>query len=262
MNRGASGPVLPRQRQQEKERQNQRVTKSYPHRNRCTTLSRGGSDLDEIGGLRLGGNQHAIAQASTTVSTAVTQAYETVFSVPDSLQLQKGDLGFGISVLQKVNQAQIVDPGLEADLMQFFKECTVYDIQDGAINPQTIMSGTDPFNTVFTQTSPARYVTTNTLTANPTTDTCLATGTLLLIRVTDAEQKAEQMYGKEMYPQVTDASAAKARSSMRSATRTASSCSRRRTPRQRCARPCSTTSGARLVPICRRCSMTPPGLRR
>ncbi|MCM2509249.1 hypothetical protein, partial [Burkholderia glumae] len=34
-----------------------RVTKSYPHRNRCTTLSRGGSDLDEIGGLRLGGNQ-------------------------------------------------------------------------------------------------------------------------------------------------------------------------------------------------------------
>ncbi|MCM2547188.1 conjugal transfer protein TraG N-terminal domain-containing protein [Burkholderia glumae] len=152
----------------------------------------------------------AIAQASTTVSTAVTQAYETVFSVPDSLQLQKGDLGFGISVLQKVNQAQIVDPGLEADLMQFFKECTVYDIQDGAINPQTIMSGTDPFNTVFTQTSPARYVTTNTLTANPTTDTCLATGTLLLIRVTDAEQKAEQMYGKEMYPQMTDASAAKA----------------------------------------------------
>ncbi|WP_302074280.1 conjugal transfer protein TraG N-terminal domain-containing protein [Burkholderia glumae] len=53
-------------------------------------------------------------------------------------------------------------------------------------------------------------MTTNTLTANPTTDTCLATGTLLLIRVTDAEQKAEQMYGKEMYPQVTDASAAKA----------------------------------------------------
>ncbi|MCA8051991.1 hypothetical protein LGM95_36055, partial [Burkholderia arboris] len=41
----------------EKEQQNQRVTKSYPHRNRCTTLSQGGSDLDEIGGLRLGGNQ-------------------------------------------------------------------------------------------------------------------------------------------------------------------------------------------------------------
>ncbi|MCA8052778.1 type I restriction-modification enzyme R subunit C-terminal domain-containing protein, partial [Burkholderia arboris] len=42
-----------------KEQQNQRVTKSYPHRNRCTTLSQGGSDLDEIGGLRLGGNQQA-----------------------------------------------------------------------------------------------------------------------------------------------------------------------------------------------------------
>ncbi|WP_055141322.1 conjugal transfer protein TraG N-terminal domain-containing protein [Burkholderia plantarii] len=152
----------------------------------------------------------AIAQASTTVSRSLTQAYETVFSVPDTLGLQKGDLGFGVSVLQKVNQAQVVDPGLQADLMQFFKECTVYDIQDGAINPQTIMSGTDPFNTVFTQTSPARYVTTNTLTASPTTDTCSATGTLLLIRVTDAEQNAEQIYGKEMYPDISDASAAKA----------------------------------------------------
>lgn len=57
MNHGASGPVLPRQRQREKEQQNRLETKSYPHRNRCTTLSLGGSDLDENGGLRLRENQ-------------------------------------------------------------------------------------------------------------------------------------------------------------------------------------------------------------
>ncbi|MEK6420053.1 MAG: conjugal transfer protein TraG N-terminal domain-containing protein, partial [Burkholderia gladioli] len=113
----------------------------------------------------------ALAQGFTPISRVLTQTYETVFSVPDSLTLKKGDVGFGISVLKKVNQAEITDPGLHADLMQFFKECTVYDIQDGAIDPKTIMNGTDPFNTVFTSTSPARYVTTNTLTANPTTDT-------------------------------------------------------------------------------------------
>ncbi|WP_186044528.1 conjugal transfer protein TraG N-terminal domain-containing protein, partial [Burkholderia gladioli] len=135
----------------------------------------------------------ALAQGFTPISRVLTQTYETVFSVPDSLTLKKGDVGFGISVLKKVNQAEISDPGLHADLMQFFKECTVYDIQDGAIDPKTIMNGTDPFNTVFTSTSPARYVTTNTLTANPTTDTCTATGTLLLIRVQDAEQSAEQV---------------------------------------------------------------------
>ncbi|XHO77781.1 hypothetical protein BCC0238_007375 (plasmid) [Burkholderia gladioli] len=152
----------------------------------------------------------ALAQGFTPISRVLTQTYETVFSVPDSLTLKKGDVGFGISVLKKVNQAEISDPGLHADLMQFFKECTVYDIQDGAIDPKTIMNGTDPFNTVFTSTSPARYVTTNTLTANPTTDTCTATGTLLLIRVQDAEQSAEQVYGSEMYPEISDPGAAKA----------------------------------------------------
>ncbi|WP_257977961.1 conjugal transfer protein TraG N-terminal domain-containing protein [Burkholderia gladioli] len=152
----------------------------------------------------------ALAQGFTPISRVLTQAYETVFSVPDSLTLRKGDVGFGISVLKKVNQAEITDPGLHADLMQFFKECTVYDIQDGAIDPKTIMNGTDPFNTVFTSTSPARYVTTNTLTANPTTDTCTATGTLLLIRVQDAEQSAEQIYGSEMYPEISDPGMAKA----------------------------------------------------
>ncbi|WP_244116007.1 conjugal transfer protein TraG N-terminal domain-containing protein [Burkholderia gladioli] len=152
----------------------------------------------------------ALAQGFTPISRVLTQAYETVFSVPDSLTLKKGDVGFGISVLKKVNQAEITDPGLHADLMQFFKECTVYDIQDGAIDPKTIMNGTDPFNTVFTSTSPARYVTTNTLTANPTTDTCTATGTLLLIRVQDAEQSAEQIYGSEMYPEISDPGTAKA----------------------------------------------------
>lgn len=152
----------------------------------------------------------AVAQSFTLVSRVLTQSYETIFSVPDTLTLKKGDVGFGISVLKKVNQAEITDPALHADLMQFFKECTVYDIQDGAIDPKTIMSGTDPFNTVFTSTSPARYVTTNTLTPNPTTDTCSATGTLLLMRVQDAEQAAEQIYGSEMYPEISDPTMAKA----------------------------------------------------
>ncbi|WP_244135147.1 conjugal transfer protein TraG N-terminal domain-containing protein [Burkholderia sp. BCC0322] len=152
----------------------------------------------------------AVAQSFTLISRVLTQSYETVFGVPDTLTLKKGDVGFGISVLQKVDRAEITDPGLHADLIQFFKECTVYDIQDGAIDPKTIMSGTDPFNTVFTSTSPARYVTTNTLTANPTTDTCSAIGTLLLMRVQDAEQAAEQMYGSEMYPEISNPTMAKA----------------------------------------------------
>ncbi|MBS2132329.1 conjugal transfer protein TraG N-terminal domain-containing protein (plasmid) [Burkholderia thailandensis] len=152
----------------------------------------------------------AIAQASTTTFSAITKAYETAFGLPDTLGLEKGDVGFGNSILRKVNQAQVTDPGLQADLMQFFKECTVYDIQDGVISPSTIMTGTDVWNTVLTSTSPSRYVTTNTLTASPTTDTCQAVGVTLLLRVQDAEQQAEQMYGREMYPAITDPSLAQA----------------------------------------------------
>ncbi|MBR8206090.1 hypothetical protein, partial [Burkholderia vietnamiensis] len=43
----------------EREQQKQQAVRSYPHRNRCTTLSRGGSDLDENGGSRFGENQHS-----------------------------------------------------------------------------------------------------------------------------------------------------------------------------------------------------------
>ncbi|MCA8270644.1 hypothetical protein, partial [Burkholderia vietnamiensis] len=42
-----------------REQQKQQAMRSYPHRNRCTTLSRGGSDLDENGGSRFGENQQS-----------------------------------------------------------------------------------------------------------------------------------------------------------------------------------------------------------
>ncbi|WP_335622484.1 putative type VI secretion system effector [Burkholderia pseudomallei] len=89
MNRGASGPVLPRQRQQEKERQNQRVTKSYPHRNRCTTLSRGGSDLDENGGSRFGGNQQVLLRGIISDLTKHRASYETIFTEADKQAMER-----------------------------------------------------------------------------------------------------------------------------------------------------------------------------
>jgi hypothetical protein len=58
MNRGASGPALPRQKLRERNQKKRLGMKGYPQRNICTRLSRGGADLDENGGLRLGENQH------------------------------------------------------------------------------------------------------------------------------------------------------------------------------------------------------------
>ncbi|WP_250637567.1 conjugal transfer protein TraG N-terminal domain-containing protein [Burkholderia ubonensis] len=95
----------------------------------------------------------SVAQASSLVFNYLTRTYETVFGVPDDLGLEKGDVGFGHRILRQVNSAVVRDPGLRADLMQFFKECTKYDILDGVITPDQIVAGTDTWNTIFSNTS-------------------------------------------------------------------------------------------------------------
>lgn len=92
--------------------------------------------------------------------------------MPEALGLQKGDVGFGHRILKQVNNATIRDPGLRSDLMQFVKECTLYDVRDGAITPKQIVGETDTWNVIFQNTSPARFVTYNTLNPHPVTETC------------------------------------------------------------------------------------------
>ncbi|MDN8036592.1 hypothetical protein, partial [Burkholderia vietnamiensis] len=96
----------------EREQQNQRVTKSYPHRNRCTTLSRGGSDLDEIGGLRLGGNQQVAAAprfatggyvgSSTPVSGSSSNGMTVIVDAPVTVTG-----GNGTSAAEQQNSAEL-----------------------------------------------------------------------------------------------------------------------------------------------------------
>lgn len=145
----------------------------------------------------------AMAVVGQTVNMTfgfITQQYETAFGVPDTLGLEQGDVGFGHRILKQVNNAEIQEPGLRADLMQFIKECTLYDIKDGQVSAQQITGGTDVWNTILTQTSPARFVTYNTITANPTTDTCQNVGVILKTRVDAAVKAAQAFYGKQAFP--------------------------------------------------------------
>jgi conjugal transfer mating pair stabilization protein TraG len=141
-----------------------------------------------------------IAEVVNITSTYMVQEYETAFGIPDTLGLEQGDVGFGHKILKSVNQAEIQDPGLRSDLMQFFKECTLYDIKDGQVSPQQIISGTNVWDTIFSNTSPARFVTYNTLTATPTTDTCQNTALVLKQRVASAVTTAQAYYGKQAFP--------------------------------------------------------------
>ncbi|WP_338927518.1 conjugal transfer protein TraG N-terminal domain-containing protein [Mycetohabitans endofungorum] len=144
-----------------------------------------------------------VAQANNLVFGFLTRTYETVFGVPDDLGLQKGDVGFGHRILKQVNNATVRDPGLRADLMQFIKECTFYDVRDGEITPQTIVGGTDTWNVVFNHTSPARFVTYDTLTSKPITDTCTGVAAILKQRVDDAVVAGQRFYGKQAFTRAT-----------------------------------------------------------
>lgn len=140
-----------------------------------------------------------VAQTTNLVFGALTNSYETAFGVPEDLGLQKGDVAFGHRILKQVNNATIRDPGLRADLMQFIKECTLYDVKDGAITPQQIVGGIDTWNVIFNNTSPARFVTYDTLTNTATTDTCTNVAVILKDRVNDAVIAGQTFYGKQAF---------------------------------------------------------------
>ena len=139
----------------------------------------------------------AVAQAANTASGWATQTYETVFGVPDELGLSQGDLAYGHRILKGVNRTVIRDPGLRADLMQFIKECTLYDIKDGVITVDQVVGQTDTWNTVFNNTSPARFITYNTLTPTPVTATCTDAANVLKTRVDGGLAAAQSFYGRQ-----------------------------------------------------------------
>lgn len=145
-----------------------------------------------------------VAQISNIASTALTQSYETVFGVPDELGLARGDVGFGHRILKMANGATIRQPELRSDLMQFIKECTLYDVKDGEITSDEIVKGTSVFNVIFAKTSPARFVTYNTLSNPPVTDTCKNVAAILSDRVNTATAAAQTFYGKQAFTRTTD----------------------------------------------------------
>ncbi len=140
-----------------------------------------------------------IAQSTNLVFGWLTQTYETVFNVPDDLGLQKGDVGFAHRILKQVNRATIREPGLRADLMQFIKECTIYDLRDGEVTTEKIVGKADAWDTLFKETNPARFVTYNTLSGNPVTDTCTKVGGILKQRVDEAVIAGQRYYGKQAF---------------------------------------------------------------
>lgn len=158
-----------------------------------------------------------IAQASTMVFGRLTDFYETTFSIPGELGLAQGDVGFGHRILKQVNQVSLRDPGLRSDLMQFIKECTLYDLKDGTIASSDLIgtaassaASASPWTVMFSNTSPARFSTYNTLPGTASTPTvtapCPDVAAVLSVRVGSGIAASQAFYGRTLFPRTqTDA---------------------------------------------------------
>jgi conjugal transfer mating pair stabilization protein TraG len=150
-------------------------------------------------------------KVTNAVGTWLTYKYESIFNVPTELSLATGDLAFGHRILKGVNRVKISDAALQADLMQFVKECTLYDIRDGAITEANLLKSVDSWTTMWTNTSPARFVTLGTLSGAPQLLTCVdaATGAgplSLSTRVNAGVAASITQYGRSAFPRAsTDA---------------------------------------------------------
>jgi conjugal transfer mating pair stabilization protein TraG len=137
--------------------------------------------------------------ATNAIGTWLTYTYEATFNIPAEIGIARGDFGFGHRILKNVNRVKIADAGLNADIMQFIKECTLYDIKDGVITENELLKSTNSWETIFNNSSPARFVTIGALSGAQQLETCTGAGALLQIRVNDGIAAAERFYGRNAF---------------------------------------------------------------
>jgi conjugal transfer mating pair stabilization protein TraG len=104
--------------------------------------------------------------ATSTVGDVMTRFFETAFQVipatnaqlPSELAYQKNGVMFGNRLIQASRAANVADPQVRTDLIAFIHNCTIYDLQDGTIDPATFSRSTDIWSLMGTP-NPARFTT-------------------------------------------------------------------------------------------------------
>ena len=103
---------------------------------------------------------------TSKVGDVMTRFFETAFQVipatnaqlPSELAYQKNGVMFGNRLIQASRRANITDPQLRTDLIAYVYNCTLYDLQDGTIDPASFSQSTDIWALMGTP-NPARFST-------------------------------------------------------------------------------------------------------
>ncbi len=103
---------------------------------------------------------------TSEVGDVMTRFFETAFQVipdtnaqlPTELAYQKNGVMFGDRLIQATRGATIDDPQLRTDMIAYVYNCTLYDLQDGTIDPATFAQSTDIWS-LMGSPNPARFST-------------------------------------------------------------------------------------------------------
>jgi len=98
------------------------------------------------------------------VGDVMTRFFETAFQVipdtnaqlPTELAYQRNGVMFGNRLIQASRAANINDPQLRSDLIAYVYNCTLYDLEDGTINPAAFTESTDIWS-LMGEPNPARF---------------------------------------------------------------------------------------------------------
>lgn len=149
--------------------------------------------------------------ATSKVGDVMTRFFETAFQVipatnaqlPGELAYQKNGVMFGNRLIQASRAANVSDPQLRTDLIAFVQNCTVYDLQDGTIDPAAFARSTDIWSLMSTP-NPARFTTYG----NPVqVDTCPNAYTYLAARLPAEVAHARSILAFQLNPTLEPAAA-------------------------------------------------------
>ena len=141
---------------------------------------------------------------TSKVGDVMTRFFETAFQVipatnaqlPSELAYQKNGVMFGNRLIQASRRANIADPQLRTDLIAYVYNCTLYDLQDGTIDPAGFSQSIDIWSLMGTP-NPARFSTYG----NPVqVDTCPNVYTYLTNRLPAEVARARAMLAFQLNP--------------------------------------------------------------
>lgn len=148
--------------------------------------------------------------AGHTLTTLAETASQTIpnpkLNIPAELSYQRNGLMFGNRLVKDTLTADIQDPQLKTDLINFIRNCTVYDLMDGTIPPRTFTAATNVWPLMST-TNPARFTSVKPTSAPPSTVSCTTAYSDLNTRLVPEIPQVMKILGAKLYPTLTPAAA-------------------------------------------------------